>query len=309
MVKWSPDALPDLRGQVVLVTGANAGVGFETARHLAAHGARILLACRSLDRAQEASRQICARHPDAGVDIVRLDLADLASVRACAEEVRGRWPRLDVLVNNAGVMAIPRAVTVDGFESQLQINHLGHFALTGRLLPSLVACETARVVTVTSFTHRVGRIDFENLQSERDYDRWVAYAQSKLANLLFARELSRRLRAAHPHVISVACHPGYADTKLQATGAAASASFLGRGILSLGRALFTQSAERGSWPTLYAATAPDVSGGELVGPGIAGVWGAPRIGTPGRRARDDETARRLWEVSEELTGVRGLSEV
>lgn len=305
---WSVGDVPSLRGTTAVVTGANSGIGWEAARVLAAKGARVVMACRSLERAAEAGDAIRAEAPDADLDALPLDLADLDSVRAFALAFRARYARLDLLVNNAGIMAIPRRETAQGFEMQLGTNHLGHFALTGLLLDRVLAARAPRVVTVSSLVHHRGRIEFDDLLGERRYDKWSAYCQSKLANLLFAQELHRRL-SAHPHVLSVACHPGYSATNLQSVGHEMQPYFLGALMRSWGNRLFAQSAASGALPTVYAATAPEVSGGDFFGPAVLGVWGGPPArGTPSRAARDPELAARLWAISEELTGVSFLAE-
>jgi NAD(P)-dependent dehydrogenase (short-subunit alcohol dehydrogenase family) len=305
---WTPDDIPDLQGKQILITGANSGIGLEAARHLARRRPHLLLACRNLDKGQAAVESVREAGPEATVELVALDLADLSSVRAAAEKVSARVDRLDVLINNAGVMALPERRTADGFEMQLGTNHLGHFALTGLLLPRLLASEAGRVVTVSSGMHKVGEIDFDDLNWEqRKYDRWRAYGQSKLANLLFCYELQRRLESAHPNVISLACHPGYASTHLQTAGAEMSGNTLVEGVMKLGNSLIAQSAESGALPTVYAATAPGLEGGEYVGPGIFRLWGRPTKQRSSRRSRDVAVAQRLWAVSEELTGVSYLS--
>jgi NAD(P)-dependent dehydrogenase (short-subunit alcohol dehydrogenase family) len=305
MSDWTDAQIPDQSGRTAVVTGANSGIGFQAARRLAQHGARVVLAVRDADRGEAAAERIAMDGGAPRPEVRRLDLADLASVRAFAE---GFGEPLDVLVNNAGVMALPRRTTADGFEMQLGTNHLGHFALTGLLLDRLLERPGARVVTVSSGAHRMGRVRFDNLQGERHYQRWLAYGQSKLANLLFAAELQRRATAAGLDLLSVAAHPGYASTNLQVRGAQMDGSALKEhGAVLLNR-LVGQSDDMGALPTLYAATSPDVRGGGYFGPdGPFESRGHPRpVGRSGA-ARDPETARRLWEVSEDLTGVRYLS--
>ena len=258
-----------------------------------------MLACRDTAKGDAAAESIRADAPDARVDVEALDLASLASVHAFAERVQPS--RLDLLINNAGVMAAPYGRTADGFELQLGTNHLGHFALTGLLLDRLLATPGARVVTVSSNAHKFGRIDFDDLQSERSYSRWRAYGQSKLANLLFALELDRRLKAAGADVLSVAAHPGYSATNLQFAATPSRVERIGSLVLNR---VYAMDAVRGARPTLYAATA-DVPGGSYVGPdGFHEMRGEPTLVRPTRAARDPEVARRLWAVSEELTGVR-----
>jgi NAD(P)-dependent dehydrogenase (short-subunit alcohol dehydrogenase family) len=303
--RWSLDDIDSASGKVVLVTGATSGIGFEAALGFARKGARVLLGARNRDKARAAAERIQAEVPDAALDVVAMDLASLASVRAASTALHERSERLDVLCNNAGVMALPYARTVDGFELQLGTNHLGHFALTGLLLDRLLGTTGSRVVTVSSFAHHPGRIDFDDLQSERSYDKWRAYAQSKLANLLFMRALDRRLRAAGASTISVACHPGYAATGLQSVGPELEGSRVAAAIYRFANAWIAQDARMGALPTLCAALAPAIDGGDFIGPrGPLQLRGHPRRVGSSARARDADAAERLWRVSEELTGVR-----
>jgi NAD(P)-dependent dehydrogenase (short-subunit alcohol dehydrogenase family) len=252
-----------------------------------------------------AADAIRVAHPAAIVEVMALDLADLASVRRFAEEFLARSEPLHLLINNAGVMALPFRKTADGFEMQFGTNHLGHFALTGLLLPAILAAPDARVVNVSSALHMAGVIDFENLDGARGYDRQRAYSQSKLANLLFTYELQRRLATARASAISLGCHPGYASTNLQQTGPRMEGSTFVEAIMGLGNALFAQSAEMGALPTLYAATAPDAHGGDYIGPKDFGGWrGYPAKARSSARSHDEATARRLWEVSTQLTSVQ-----
>ena len=302
---WSTADIPDQSGRVALVTGGNSGIGFEAAAALAAKGAHVILACRDGGRAKAALDAIRDRHPKASAEVQSLDLASLASVRACADLVLARHPRLDLLLNNAGVMAIPHRTTADGFEMQLGTNHLGHFALTALFLERLLAAPAARVVTVSSTVHRVGRMHWDDLQLERGYGKWRAYAQSKLANLLFAYELDRRLRRIGARAQSAAAHPGYAATNLQFAGPRMEQSRGMERFFTLGNRLLGQSAADGALPTLYAATAPEVAGGDYVGPrDLFEAWGPPKKVGSSARSRDAADARRLWARSEELTGVR-----
>jgi NAD(P)-dependent dehydrogenase (short-subunit alcohol dehydrogenase family) len=299
--KWTADEIPDQSGRVAVVTGGNSGLGLETVRQLARAGARVVLACRDTSKGERALQQVKTMVHEADVSVAALDLANLASVRDFAERVRGDGAGLDLLINNAGVMAPPRRETADGFELQLGTNHLGHFALTAQLLGAMEGREDARVVTVSSGAHRMGHIDFDDLQSEHRYRRWRAYGQSKLANLLFAFELDRRLRAAGSTVRSVAAHPGYAATNLQS----AAPPLLDRMVMMVTNRVLAQSAEMGALPQLYAATYPDIEGGTYVGPdGIGEQRGHPKPVHASRAARDEEDARRLWQFSEELTGVQ-----
>ena len=299
---WTSADIPDLTGRTAIVTGANSGLGLQTALELARHGAAVVLAVRDEARGATARGVIRQTAPGAEVLVRRLDLADLASVRSFAEAMAAERDDVDVLVNNAGLMAVPRATTADGFERQLGTNHLGHFALTGLLLPLLLAGTTARVVTVSSGVAQMGAMRFDDLQGERRYQRWRAYAQSKLANQLFAYELDRRARAAALPLTSVAAHPGYAATNLQ--GTSAKGNPIGQAMMSIGNALFAQSDAAGALPQLYAATAPDVQGGEYYGPSAwFGLRGSPTKVAAPSQARDPAAAALLWTTSEELTGV------
>ena len=286
---------------MAVVTGANSGLGLAAARELARAGARMVLACRDTARGEQARRDIQARALKSDVDVAELDLASLDSARTFAERLHSDYDGIDLLVNNAGVMATPRRRTADGFELQFGTNHLGHFALTGLVIDMLQGRGDARVVTVSSNAHRYGRIAFDNLGGEHRYFRWRAYGQSKLANLLFALELDRRLRAAGSAIKSVAAHPGYSATNLQHTGPPRIDELL----MLVPNKVIAQSGEMGALPILYAATEPGIEGGAFIGPdGIAEQRGHPTTVSPNAAARNEETARRLWEVSEEMTGVR-----
>ncbi len=305
---WTEDDIADLSGKTFIVTGANSGIGFEAARALAEKGAAVVLACRSVEKGEAAADRIKMAHAGTKPEVRELDVASLASVRAFAERFLREHARLDALVNNAGVMAIPRRETVDGFEMQMGTNHLGHFALTGLLLPRLIESAPSRVVSVSSMMHtrgRFGALDARDLRLESGYEKWLAYGRSKLANLLFAYELQRRLGVAHPTVLSVGCHPGYAATNLQSVGPEMSGSAVGRAVMAASNALFAQSARAGALPTLYAAVAGGVRGGEFIGPGGPfKMWGAPVSQKSNRASYDLEAAKKLWEASEELTGAR-----
>ncbi|BDU04363.1 oxidoreductase [Nocardia cyriacigeorgica] len=288
MSGWSVSDIPDQQGRTVIVTGANSGLGAVAARALAGAGARVVLACRNVDKGKAVADDIGPL-----AEVRRLDLADLSSVREFADSV----DRVDVLINNAGVMAVPYARTADGFEMQIGTNHLGHFALTGLLLGRI----SDRIVTVSSDMHNLGVIDLDDLNwQRRKYRRWQAYGQAKLANLLFAYELQRKLTAAGWSKLSVAAHPGYAATELQSHTESVQDI-----VMALGNRLFAQSAEMGALPELYAATAEGVEPGGYYGPkGFRGMRGHPgRVGSS-KRSKDQETARGLWELSEKLTGVR-----
>ena len=298
---WTADHLPDQTGRTAVVTGANAGVGYQVALALARRGAHVVLGCRDLGRAGEAAERIAAEVPGAGLDVRRLDLADLACVASFAEGIAGAYPAVDVLVNNAGLMAKERQVTADGFELMFGVNYLGHYALTARLLPLLLSAPGSRVVMTSSLTYRFGRVDLDDPMFERRaFNIWPAYFQSKLATVLFAEELDRRLRAAGAATVALTAHPGIAATDigpkagLGDPNTSPQDAFVGR--------LIMQPAPAGAWPTLRAATAPDAVGGELYGPRFR-IRGAARRERLVRRARNADQARRLWECSAKLVGV------
>jgi NAD(P)-dependent dehydrogenase (short-subunit alcohol dehydrogenase family) len=305
MAGWTAERMGEWSDRTVVVTGANSGIGFEAVREFARHGATVVMACRSVDRGERARDDLLAGDPDGRLVVEELDLANLDSVARFATEFARSYDDLHVLCNNAGVMAIPRRETADGFETQFGVNHLGHYALTGHLLASLRETDgETRVVTTSSGAHRGGDVDFEDINHEESYSRWGAYAQSKLANLLFAYELQRRLDAADASVASHAVHPGYADTALQRRGAEMDGSKLKLLGMQLANKILAQSAAMGALPILYAAAAPDLGGGSFVGPGgLLGMRGRPTTVDSSARSRDPELARRLWNVSERLTGV------
>jgi NAD(P)-dependent dehydrogenase (short-subunit alcohol dehydrogenase family) len=299
--RWTAADMPDQSGRTAIVTGANSGLGLATARELARAGATVTLACRDAGKGEAAAGQIRAAVPGAQLEVGVLDLADLGSVREFAARAADARAHLDLLINNAGIMAAPRRLTRDGFESQFGTNHLGHFALTGLLLPALLTAPAPRVVTVSSHLHRRGKMNFDDLQGERKYSRWGAYGQSKLANLMFCFELQRRAAAADRALLSLAAHPGYAATNLQF---AAPDRFYEKAYMWIGNRLFAQSADMGALPTLYAATVPGLPGGTYVGPGgRAEQRGHPKVVTAAGKAYDEQAWERLWEVSEQLTGV------
>jgi len=296
---WTAADVPDQSGRTAVVTGANSGIGFEAAAVLARRGADTILACRDASRAEAAAARLAAAAPGATVSVVRLDLASLDSVRAAAAEILAARDRLDLLINNAGLMWPAFGKTADGFELQFGINHLGHFALTGLLLEAMLPVPGSRVVTVSSNGHRTGRIDFADLQSEQRYGRMAAYAQSKLANLMFTYELQRRLAAAGAPTAALAAHPGVAFTELTRHLPGVLQS-----VYPAIGGLFTQSAAMGALPTLRAATDPAAAGGEYYGPaGLAQVKGYPVRVSSTARSRDQSAQRRLWAESERLTGV------
>lgn len=296
---WSWAAMPDQRGRVAVVTGATSGTGFEAARMLAAGGATVVLACRNRAKGEEAARRIGALHPGARTELQDLDLASLASVRRAAADLRARFERLDLLLNNAGVMVPPFGKTVDGFETQLGTNHFGPFALTGLLLDRLMATPGSRVVTMSSNAHRMGRIHADDLDFDGGYRAWAAYGQSKLANLLFAYELQRRLAAAGSTTRSLAAHPGWARTELQRH-----AGWI-RWLRWTGlEALLSQDAFGGAQPLLRAATDPAAEGGAYYGPsGFQELKGAPVPVQSDARSRHEGLQRWLWRLSEQRTGV------
>jgi NAD(P)-dependent dehydrogenase (short-subunit alcohol dehydrogenase family) len=307
MAGWTADDIPDQSGKTVLVTGGNSGLGYETVLQLTRKGARVLMAARDRARGTAALERLAAEAPGSQAELAQIDLADLTSVERFAEGFLAGGQELDVLINNAGVMAIPhREITAQGYERQFGTNHLGHFALTGRLLPVLARRPGRRVVTVSSNQHKRAKgIDFDDLQGERGYRPWGAYAQSKLANAMFVLELDRRLRAAGLDTVSAGAHPGFAHTNLQVSGPrSGGTSLVARGMGAATR-LFAQPARDGALPTLYAATAVDVHGGDYFGPDGPGEMRGHHP-TPvqfSAAAHDQAAAARLWAVSEELTGV------
>jgi NAD(P)-dependent dehydrogenase (short-subunit alcohol dehydrogenase family) len=296
--KWTTADVPDQSGRVAIVTGANSGLGYDTAAVLAEKGAQVVLAVRNLDKGNEAADRIKKASPNAVVSTQELDLTSLDSVRKAADELRAAHPRIDLLINNAGVMYVPaRETTKDGFEMQFGTNHLGHFALTGQLLDNILPVEGSRVVTISSVGHRLmARIHFEDPHLERKYNRVEAYGQSKLANLLFTYELQRRLKAKGTPTVALAAHPGFSDTELMRYLPDFIPDFLWR--------MATQPAEKGALPTLRAATDPGAQGGQYYGPdGIGEVKGNPKVVASSAQSHNEDIQRRLWTMSEELTGV------
>jgi NAD(P)-dependent dehydrogenase (short-subunit alcohol dehydrogenase family) len=296
--KWTTADVHDQSGRVAVVTGANSGLGYDTAAVLAAKGAHVVLAVRNLDKGAQAANRITAASPHAVVALQELDLSSLDSVRKAADELRTNYPRIDLLINNAGVMYVPtREATKDGFEMQFGTNHLGHFALDGLLMDNLLRVKDSRVVTISSVGHRIlAKIHFDDLQWERGYNRVAAYGQSKLANLLFTYELQRRLTASGAPTIALAAHPGFSDTELMRYLPSILPEFLWK--------LATQPAEMGALPTLRAATDPAAQGGQYYGPdGIGEVKGHPKVVASSAQSHNADLQRRLWTVSEKLTGV------
>ncbi|MCZ4096323.1 SDR family NAD(P)-dependent oxidoreductase [Streptomyces sp. SID13666] len=298
---WTANDIPDQTGRTAVVTGANSGIGYCAAKELARRGALVVLACRSEERGQAAADRLVAEVPEARAVFQRLDLGDLGSVRAFAEEFAG--DRLDLLVNNAGVMALPYTQTADGFETQFGVNHLGHFALTGLLLPKLLATPGARVVSVSSGMHAIANVDLGDLNSERRYRRWIAYGRSKSANLLFIHELARQLGTTGADIVAAAAHPGYAETNLQTAGAKLEGRRRAERVIGIGNRIIGQSAAAGALPTLYAATAPDVAPDSFTGPRLQGWRGAPSRSWRASWTKDDRAGEMLWTASEQLTGV------
>ncbi|MBT2406695.1 MULTISPECIES: oxidoreductase [unclassified Streptomyces] len=303
MPGWKAANIPDQSGRTAVVTGANSGIGYVAARELARRGAYVLLACRSAARGRAAVVRLRAEVPGSEVEFMPLDLADLSSVREFAKSCAQRRDALDLLVNNAGVMALPFGRTADGFETQFGVNHLGHFALTGLLLPQLLAAAPGgRVVNLSSGFHVLGDIDLADLNSEHSYRRWVVYGRSKTANLLFTHELARRLASAGSGIVAAAAHPGYAATNLQAAAPRQEGRKAAARLMELGNAVIAQPAATGALPTLYAATAPGVRPDDFIGPRL-GWRGAPVRSWRAKRTLDDTAGERLWAASEKLTGV------
>ena len=294
--KWTAEKIPDLTNKIAIVTGANSGIGYATALTLAQKKATVILACRSNDKGEMAVQRINQDNLEAKSELIQLDLSDLTSVRRFADEFTSCYDKLDILINNAGVMRTPFKRTVDGFELQFATNHLGHFALTGLLLSLIIRTSQARVVTVSSGGERFGNIDFNNLNAEKNYDAGFAYGQSKLANLLFTYELQRRFEGAGVDTIAAAAHPGWTkNTNLPAHWR----------MLRILNPLIGQVPKMGALPTLYAATAPDVKGGDYYGPqGLLGLRGHPTKVKSSERSYDQATATKLWSISEELTDVQ-----
>lgn len=293
--RWDENDIPDMSGKVAIITGANSGIGYETARVLALKGADVVMACRNVQKANDAAEKIRRENPAGTIEVMQLDLADLDSVRQFAGAFLETHDRLDLLINNAGIMTPPYGKTVQGFETQFGVNHLGHFALTGLLIDQIVQTPESRVVTVSSMMHRAGNIDFDDLNcDEKAYQATPAYGQSKLANLLFTYELQRKLAAAGANTIAVAAHPGWTETNLQQHSG--SIRFFNRFV--------AQDGPMGALPTLHAATGVEVAGGDYYGPsGFMEVRGHPKKVDSNGRSQDQATAERLWKVSEEMTGV------
>ena len=293
--KWTKEDIPDQSGKIAIVTGANSGLGYEVTRVLAKNGAHVVMGCRNLEKAEVAFNQIITDDINSSLEIIRLDLSDLASVKDFVSEFSKKHQSLDILCNNAGVMMTPYQKTVDGFELQLGTNHFGHFALTGLLIDILIKKENSRIVTMSSIAHTMGKMDFDNLNWEKKYGRTKAYGRSKLANLLFAYELQRRLEAKGSKSISIASHPGWTRTNLQ------------RNVwfFRVMNHLLSQKPKKGALPMLYAATSPEAEGGAYYGPDGRMQWkGYPKRVQSNDETHNNEDAKRLWEISEELTSVK-----
>ena len=300
-MSWSTADIPDLTGRRALVTGATSGLGYETALELLKHGAEVIIAARNPEKSAKAAVSLATASDRPAPAVLDLDLSDLSSVAKAAAQLT---KPLDLLINNAGVMATPYRQTVDGFELQLGTNHLGHFALTARLLPLLLQAEQPRVVTVSSFMHKNAKsISQADFTAENGYSKWDAYSKSKLANLLFMLELDRRVQRAGSNLLSAGAHPGYASTHLQSSGPALAGHSIESRLLAVGTKLVAQSAAAGAMPSLYAGTLPTLKPGSYAGPSFFEYRGAPRLVQPSRTAKDPELAERLWAWSVEATGV------
>jgi len=303
MVYWTTNNIPDLSGKIAIVTGANSGIGFYTAYWLAVRGARVVLACRNMEKAHETVDQMLTRNPNLALDTIRLDLANLDSIRGFAAVFRQRYTCLDMLINNAGIMAIPYQKTDDGFEMQFGTNHLGHFALTGLLLECLLKIPEARVVTVSSMMHNRGRIDFENLNAEQSYQKWRAYRQSKLANVLFTFELQNKFTEYGVKALSIATNPGYANTNLSLVPHRMAGNKTWIGIMRIANKILAQRAEIGALTSLFASTSPDARGGDFIQPHLFGIWGYPKPAKTSRKSNNKADAIRLWKISEWMTNI------
>lgn len=304
MTKWTADNIPDLEGKTVIVTGANSGLGFEASKMFADKDAEVVMACRSIERGKNAKDDIEQEIEDPYLEVKKLDLADLESVKDFAEEFKANHEELDILCNNAGVMAIPREETEDGFEKQFGVNHLGHFALTAHLFPALIETEDARVVTQSSGLHEKGSINFDDLMHEQNYSPQQVYSDSKLANLLFAYELDRKIRREGLDIKSIGVHPGYSATNLQTRGPEKSGNKIKKYAMKVANKVIAQSARKGALPMMYAAVSEEAEGGDYIGPGgLGNMRGLPEKQESSEASYETSTAEELWAVSEELTGV------
>ncbi len=303
-MSWSINTIPSQKGRIVVITGANSGLGFETTKFFASKETTVVMACRDLQNGEVARELIMQEYPEADLSLMLLDLADLSSIQSFAKIFNEKYDRLDILFNNAGLMAIPKTITMDGFEAQFGVNHLGHFALTGQLLDTILATEKSRIVTISSVFHYIGKINIGDPMAEnRRYSKWGGYTQSKLANLLFTFELQRRLQ--NHSTIAVAAHPGYATTHLQTRGTEMENRGFRKRVVQFITFIMGVSAKSGSYPQIRAATDPESKGGDYYGPGLFNYLfpRRPRKVWSTRRANDTEMAESLWELSEEFTGV------
>ncbi|MGB1207119.1 MAG: oxidoreductase [Chitinophagales bacterium] len=302
---WTTNQIPELHGKVVIVTGANSGLGYFTTQELARQGATVVMACRNQQKAKSAMIHIHKEVPKARLNFIRLDLASLKSVKSFAKEFKLAFGQLNILCNNAGIMAIPRRETEDGFEMQFGTNHLGHFALTALLINMLRKTPKSRIINVSSIVHRFGKMNFEDLNSEKSYQKWTAYGQSKLANILFTLELQRRLTEVNSDTLCIAAHPGYAATNLQGVGPKMTNSKMGESINAWANKLLAQSAEMGALPSLYAATHSPILGGNLYGPHkLWNTRGYPVLNHISKQGRVPADGKQLWEMSEALTNIK-----
>ena len=304
-MKWTEADIPCQAGKIVVITGANSGLGFHTSLALARKGAKVIMACRNLEKGEEARQELLATRPDYEPELWELDLSMLSSVSAFAEKFQAKHQGPDVLINNAGVMALPYMKTSDGFEMHFGVNHLGHFALTALLWPGISKRPGARIVNVSSAAHNSGRIKFEDIHWERDYKKWGAYGMSKLANLLFTSEMTRRLKDSEFKVLVASAHPGYADTSLVAKGMNVSGLNKTGGIVNAANRILAQSGAMGALPSLYAATDSRVKPGSFYGPsGFLRMYGWPALTRPNLKRVTPQDATSLWELSESLTGIK-----
>ncbi|WEL23283.1 oxidoreductase [Candidatus Nanohalovita haloferacivicina] len=304
MSNWTAKNLPDMEGKTALVTGANSGIGFEATKKLVEHNAKVIMACRIREKGLDAQEEIEKEVENADLEVKQVDLASLNSVKEFAEEVNSEYEKIDMLFNNAGIMAIPRRETEDSLEYQIGVNHFGHFALTGQILEKLEASDgEARIVTQSSIAHTSGDIDLEDINHEEEYDRWQAYSDSKLANVLFGKELDRKLDENNTDITSVVSHPGVSKTNLFNADESQHNVIVSK-LMSLGLKVFGHSPKSACLPMLYAATSEEIEGGEYVGPGgFRSIRGYPEVQNPSEKALDEELAEDLWNLSEELTGV------
>ena len=304
--KWTQQDIPDLTGKVIVVTGANSGLGYECSKTFAEKGATVVMAARNLGKGEQARADILKAYPRASVDLMQLDVGDLSSVRAFAVAFKAKYDRMDILLNNAGVMAIPRQLTPDGFEMQLGVNHLGHFALTGQLLAVIAQTPQARVHNVSSSANYMGKIDFADLMGEHHYSRWGAYGQSKLANVFLTFELQKRLTAAGFDTIANTSHPGLVVGHLQANSVEQSGTNMEGWLYRFAQPLMAQDISMGVLPMLYGMTAQEAKGGVFYGPQTFNLRGYPAEKRANKAADDAAALKRFWDVSEQLTGVRFL---